>query len=119
MKENIKKKLKMIIERIVKIKKKIIYRIQKKICDLLYRRITYIPEKGVWISTVIFPKSIAFSDGEDKAIICGVTDVFKGDEKKVDFIPVYSAYINKRSDAKTVHLSVVEEMKTGYIAILG
>lgn len=108
-----------IVKRIAKIKKNIIYRIQKKICDLLYRRITYLPDKSIWISTVIFPKRITFSDGEDEATICGVTDIFKGDENKVDLIPIYTQYINKRSDAKAIHLSVVEEMKTGYIAILG
>lgn len=114
------KELRVTIQNIVKIRNKIVYKINKKICDLLYRRVTYIPEKGIWVSTVVFPKNIVFSDGEDSATICGVTDVFKGNRDRVkDWIPIHSEYINRITDAKTIHRSVVEDMKTGYIAILG
>lgn len=102
------------------IKNKSIYDIKKKICDILYKRVTYIPEKGLWVSTVIFPKDLVFSDGDNVDVICGVTEVFKGNKDKVEYSEqVRTTYINKRSDASAVHRSVVEEMKTGYIAILG
>lgn len=54
---------------------KIAYRIKKKIYDLKYRRLTYIHEKGLWVSTKMT------EDG-----VCGVTDVFAGNDKKVDSV---------------------------------
>ena len=116
-----KEKIEKLTVKLKTIKNKIVYKIQKKMCDLLYRRQTYISEKGLWVCTVVFPKDIIFNDGEDKATICGITDVFKGNEKgKIeDPLPIYSEYINRRPDARAIHKSVIEEMKTGYIAILG
>lgn len=118
--------MKELIAKLKTVKNKIVYKIKKMIHNLLYRQATYyrqatcIPEKGVLVSTVVFPKDLVFTDGEDKATICGVTDVFKVNGNKIeDPIPIYSEYINKRSDAGAIHRSVVEEMKTGYIAIFG
>ena len=118
MKENIKEKIKELKIKIkelkIKIKQlkivihKIIYEIQKKIYDLKYRRVTYIPERGLWISTVVFPENII--DG-----IYGMTDVFPGNEKKVDFESLHSVYIKKVSDAVNIHRDVVKCVKNGYI----
>lgn len=86
----------------------IVYRIKKKICDLMYRRVTYIPEKGVWVSTVVFPFEL--SDG-----ICGMTDVFSGNDKKVDFEPLHTVWIKKISDAVNIHRDMVNCARKGYI----
>ena len=102
--ENMKEKIK---ELKIKIQK-IVYKIKKKIYDLKYRRVTYIPEKGVWVSTVVFPVNI--TEG-----IYGVTDVFPGNEEKVDFEPLHSVYIKKISDAVNTHRDVVKCVKNGYI----
>lgn len=88
---------------------KIVYKIKKKIYDLKYRRVTYIPEKRVWVSTVVFPGSVT-EDG-----VHGVTDVFPGNEKKVDFEPLHSVYIKNASDAVNIHRDVVKSMRNGYI----
>lgn len=101
-------KIKMAIQYIVKIKKRIVYKIKKKMYDLKYRQLTYIPEKGVWISTVVFPVEI--TDG-----ICGVTDVFQGNEKKVDFEPLHTVYIKKVSESINIHRDVVKCVKSGHI----
>lgn len=83
---------------------KIIYKIKKKIYDLKYVRVTYIPEKGVWVSTVVFPGGV--TDG-----IYGVTDVFPGDQNKVDFDALHSVYIKRVSDAINIHRGVVKNVK--------
>ena len=96
MKENMKE----LIKKLKKMKNKIIYKIMKMIYDLMYRRATYIPEKGVWVLTVVFPSIIA----ED---ICGVTDVFKSNNRKVeDWMPIYTEYI-KKSDSDQIYLKTV------------
>ncbi len=100
MKEKIKK-LKMKIQ-------KMVYWIKKKIYDIRYRRLTYIPEKGLWVSTVVFPALT--EDG-----VCGVTDVFAGNEKKVDFDALHSVYIKKASESEHIHRDVVKCVKGGYI----
>lgn len=91
-----------------KVKNKIIYNIMKKIYDLKYRRATYIPEKGMWVSTVVFPTKIV----DD---ICGVTDVFPGDGRKIDYDTLHSVYIKNASDANAVHRDVVKCVKGGYV----
>lgn len=87
---------------------KIIYMIKKKICDIIYKRLTYIPERGLWVSTVVFPVEII--DG-----VYGVTDVFRGDNKKVNFESLYSVYIKKISNTTHIHGVVVDSIKRGYI----
>lgn len=86
----------------------IVYKIKKKIYDFMYRRLTYIPEKGVWVSTVVFPTNI--TDG-----IYGVTDVFQGNEKKVDFEALHSVYITNVSDAVNIHRDMVKSVKNGIL----
>lgn len=117
MKENIKqliKNLKTTIQSIVKVKNKIVFKMKRKIYNLMYRRLTYIPEKGMWVSTVVFPKDLAFIDKEDNVTICGVTDVFAGNEKKVDFEPLHTVYIKKASESGNIHREVVKRiMKNG------
>ena len=88
---------------------KIVYKIKKKIYDLKYRRLTYIPEKGMWVSTVVFPAKMT-EDG-----VCGVTDVFAGNEKKVDFETLHSVYIKKASESGNIHRDVVKCVKGGRI----
>jgi len=88
---------------------KIIYKIKKKIYDLKYRRLTYIPEKGVWVSTVVFPAKMT-EDG-----VCGVTDVFAGNDKKVDFESLRSVYIKEASESGNIHRDVVKYVKSGHI----
>ena len=87
---------------------KIVYKINKKIYDLKYRRATYIPEKGVWVSTVVFPVNITDE-------IYGVTDVFSGNEKRVDFESLHSVYITNVSDAANIHRDMVKCVKSGHI----
>lgn len=107
-KENIQK-FRLAILYIVKLKNKIVYKIMKKIYILMYRRVTYIPEKGMWVSTIVFPGKIA--DG-----ICGVTDVFAGDIDKVkSFEALHSVYINKGSESEDVHRNVVKYVKSGFV----
>ena len=101
-------KIKELIQKIKELIQKIVYKIKKKLYDLKYRRVTYIPEKGVWVSTVVFPVNI--TDG-----IFGITDVFPGNEKKVYFEPLHSVYIKKVSDAVNIHRDVVKCVKNGYI----
>lgn len=124
--EKMKEKMKEFIVKAKKIKSKIIYKMMRRIYDLLYRQRTYIPEKGVWVLTAVFPSNIE----ED---ICGVTDVFKGNNKKVeDWIPIYTEYIKKSthsrlamfveyisglSDYRMVHDSVVKSVKEGKITV--
>lgn len=92
-----------------KVKNKIVYNIMKKIYDIEYRRVTYIPEKGMWVSTVVFPKKIA----DD---ICGVTDVFPGDRNKADYgTLLHSVYIKKASESGAIHRDAVRCVKGGYI----
>lgn len=81
---------------------------KKVIYNLRYRRLTYVSEKGMWVSTVVFPYKI--EDG-----VCGVTDVFSGNEKNVDFDPLYSVYIKKASESGNIHRDVVKCAKGGYI----
>jgi hypothetical protein len=88
---------------------KIVYKIKKKIYDLKYRRLTYIPEKGLWVSTVVFPAKMT-EDG-----VCGVTDVFAGNEKKVDFETLHSVYIKNVSESGDIHRDVVKCVKGGHI----
>ena len=88
---------------------KMVYKIKKKIYDLRYRRLTYIPEKGVWVSTVVFPAKIR-EDG-----VCGVTDVFAGNDKKVDFEALHSVYITNASESGDIHRDVVKCVKGGHI----
>jgi len=88
---------------------KLVYRIKKWIYDIRCRKVTYIPEKGLWVSTVVFPVKMT----EDE--ICGVTDVFAGNEKKVDFDALYSVYIKKASESGNIHRDVVKCAKGGYI----
>lgn len=108
--------MKKLVTKLKTVKDKIIYKIAKKICDLMYRRVTYIPEKGLWVSTVVFPGNIMFTDGEDNATICGVTDVFRGTKKKVtSFEALHSVYINKASESGNIHRNVVKCAKGGYI----
>ena len=102
--ENMKEKIKKLKMKI----QKIVYKIKKKIYDLKYRRVTYIPEKGVWVSTVVFPVNITDE-------ICGVTDIFLGNEKKVDFDPLHSVYIKNVSDAVNIHRDMVKSVRNGYI----
>ena len=104
MKEKLKEKIKELRIAI----QKIVYKIKKKIYDLKYRRVAYISEKGMWVSTVVFPDSI--TDG-----IYGVTDVFSGDEKKVGFETLHSVYIKKVSDTINIHRDVVKCVKNGFI----
>lgn len=99
MKEKIRE-LKMAIHEIV-------YKIKRELYNLKYRKLTYIPEKGVWISTVVFPTDI---DG-----IYGVTDVFPGNEKKVDFEPLRSVYIHNVSDAVNIHRNMVNSVRNGIL----
>ncbi len=107
-KENIQK-FRLAILYIVKLKNKIVYKIMKKIYILMYRRVTYIPEKGMWVSTVVFPGNIV--DG-----ICGMTDVFAGDRKKVEsFEALHSEYIKKGSESGDIHRNVVKLVKTGIV----
>ena len=121
-----KEKMKELIMKLKTTKNKIVYKMMKKIYDLMYRRTTYIPEKGAWVLTAVFPSNVI----ED---ICGVTDVFKGNNKKVeDWMPVYTEYIKKSnhsrlvmfmeyiigmSDYRMVHDSVVKSVKEGKITI--
>ncbi len=107
--KELKQKLKMTIQDIVKVKNKIVYKIMKKIYNLKYRRLTFISEKGMWISTVVFPATLT-EDG-----VCGVTDVFAGNEKKVDFEPLHTVYIKKASESSYIHRNVVKCVKGGYI----
>lgn len=88
---------------------KIVYKIKKKIYDLRYRRLTYVPEKGLWVSTVVFPDKVT-EDG-----VCGVTDVFAGNEKKVDFEALHSVYMTNVSESGNIHRDVVKCVKGGYI----
>jgi hypothetical protein len=88
---------------------KMVYWIKKKIYNLRYRRLTYIPEKGLWVSTVVFPIKMT-EDG-----VCGVTDVFAGNEKKVDFDALHSVYIKNASESGDIHRDVVKRMKCGHI----
>jgi hypothetical protein len=88
---------------------KIVYKIKKTMYDLKYRRVTYIPEKGLWVSTVVFPGSVT-EDG-----VCGVTDVFVGNERKVDFESLHSVYIKEASESGNIHRDVVKCVKSGYI----
>lgn len=88
---------------------KMVYWIRKKIYDLRYRRLTYIPEKGMWVSTVVFPAKMT-EDG-----VCGVTDVFAGNDKKVNFEALHSAYITDVSESGNIHRDVVKLVKCGYI----
>lgn len=115
----LQKNLKVAIESIVDSKNKIIYKIDKKIYNLKYRRATYVPEKGLWVSTVVFPKGIASIDssidGKGNITIYGVTDVFAGDEKKVYFESLYAVYIKKPSESGDVHRDVVKRVKCGYV----
>lgn len=101
MKEKIKK-LKMDIQ-------KMVYRIKKGIYNFRYRRLTYIPEKGMWVSTVVFPDKMT-EDG-----VRGVTDVFAGNEKKVNFEALYSVYIKKPSESENIHRDVVKCVRNGYV----
>ena len=102
----LEKILKMMIQNIIKKKNKIVYKIMKKIYDLKYRQLDYIPEKEIWISTVIFPTEIV--DG-----ICGVTDVFKGNKDKVNFEALYTVYIKKASESRDIHNTVVKCVRSG------
>jgi hypothetical protein len=102
--ENMKEKIKGLKTNI----RKLIYRIKKYMYNIRYRKVTYIPEKGLWVSTIVFPYSIA--DG-----VCGVTDVFSGDEKKVDFDALYSVYIKKPSESGNIHRDVVKCARGGFI----
>ena len=88
---------------------KIVYKIKKKMYDLKYRRLTYIPEKGLWVSTVVFPDKLT-EDG-----VCGVTDVFAGNEKKIDFETLHSVYITDASESGNIHRDVVKCVKGGHI----
>lgn len=88
---------------------KIVYKIKKKIYDLKYRRLTYIAEKGMWVSTVVFPAKMT-EDG-----VCGVTDVFAGNEKKVDFETLHSVYITNASESGDIHRDVVKCVKGGHV----
>lgn len=88
---------------------KIIYKIKKKIYDLKYRRLTYIAEKGMWVSTVVFPGKVT-EDG-----VCGVTDVFAGNNKKVDFETLHSVYITNASESGNIHRDVVKCVKGGHV----
>jgi len=113
-------------ELISKMRFKIVYKLKQKIYNLLYRQSTYIPEKGVWVLTKVFPSNIA----DD---ICGVTDVFKGNNKKVeDWIPIYSEYIYQSTHSRfvmfmeyitglsyyrMVHNNVVKSVKEGKITV--
>lgn len=109
MKENMREEIK---EKIRELKiniQKIVYKIKKKIYYLMYRRLTYIPEKGVWVSTVVFPAKMT-EDG-----VCGVTDVFAGNEKKVDFESLHSVYIKDASESGNIHRDVVNCVKGGHI----
>ena len=109
--ENMKEKIKELKIKIQELKikiQKIVYKIKKKIYDLKYRRVTYIPEKGVWVSTVVFPENIASG-------IYGVTDIFPGSKNKVDFEPLYSVYIKNVSDAVNIHRDMVKCVESGYI----
>lgn len=106
--EELKMRIGEIFISLVRIKNKLIYKIKKKICDLRYRRLTYVHEKGMWISTVVFPVEIV--DG-----IYGITDVFAGKEKQVDFMPLHSVYIKKISESGNIHRDVVKCVKSGYI----
>lgn len=101
MKEKIKE-LKMGIQ-------KIVYRIKKGIYNFMYRKVTYIPEKGMWVSTVVFPVKMT------KDEIYGITDVFAGNEKKVNFDALYSVYIKKPSESGNIHRDVVKCVRNGYI----
>jgi len=108
------------------IKYKIIYKLKQKIYNLLYRQSTYIPEKGVWVLTKVFPSNIVDN-------ICGITDVFKGNNKEVtDWIPVHSEYIYQSTrsgfvmfmeyitgllDYRMVHNNVVKSVKEGKVTI--
>lgn len=102
-------KLKMVVYRMHIIKNKIVYKIKSKIYNLMYRRVTYVSEKGMWISTVVFPAKLT-EDGH-----CGVTDVFPGNEKKVDFDVLHSEYIKEASESRNVHREVVKLVKNGLI----
>lgn len=88
---------------------KIVYMIKKKIYYLKYRRLTYIPEQGLWVSTVVFPGKVT-EDG-----VCGVTDVFAGNEKKVDFEALHSVYIRYASESGNIHRDVVKCVKGGNV----
>lgn len=88
---------------------KIVYKIKKGIYNFMYRRLTYIPEKGMWISTVVFPAKMT-EDG-----VCGVTDVFAGNDKKVDFESLHSVYIKNASESGNIHRDVVKCVKGGYV----
>lgn len=88
---------------------KMVYWIKKKIYYFKYRRLTYISEKGMWVSTVVFPAKIT-EDG-----ICGVTDVFVGNKKKIDFETLYSVYIKNASESGNIHRDVVKCVKGGYV----
>lgn len=108
-------KIKELNKKLKKITNKIVYKIMKKYYDLVYRKVTYIPERGLWVSTVVFPKDIAFTDGEDNVAVCGVTDVFRGNKRKVtSFEALYSVYINKVSESGNIHRDVVKCIKGGY-----
>ncbi len=89
----------------------IVYKIKKKIYDIIYRRITYIPEKGLWVSTVVFPSDLSING---KTTICGVTDVFEGNEKKVYFDSLYTVYLNKPSESSEIHRKIVKLVRCGY-----
>ncbi len=105
--------MKEIKEKIKEIKtqiQKIVYKIKKKIYDLKYRRLTYIPEKGLWVSTVVFPAKMT-EDG-----VCGVTDVFAGNEKKVDFETLHSVYIKDASESGTIHRDVVKCVRSRHFS---
>lgn len=104
MKYNMKEKMKELRTQI----QKIVYKMKKKVYDLKYRRLTYIPEKGLWVSTVVFPAKVT-EDG-----VCGVTDVFAGNEKKVDFDTLHSVYIKDASESENIHRDVVKYVRGGH-----
>lgn len=108
-----KEKIKELIRKLKTIKTKTVYRIKKKICSLMYDRITYIPEKETFVATIVFPTNIT----DD---IRGVTDVFKGSKKKIEYlIPLYTEYIRKISLSGNVHKNVVRRVKSGEIPTEG
>lgn len=109
MKEKKKEKIKELIKELKAKIQKIVYMIKKKIYYLMYRRLTYIPEKGLWVSTVVFPGKVT-EDG-----VCGVTDVFAGNEKKVNFEALHSVYIKEASESGNIHRDVVKCVKGEYI----
>ena len=75
---------------------------------------TYIPEKGVWVSTVAYDEEIGFGR-------CAETMVFKGDESGItDWSELYfesHGYITDKEGLKKRHEEIVREIREGEIEL--